>query len=647
MNSYFLRRLNGDQKAKLDEGSVSYYDFVLGDEQGVIVQADVLADALDILGLRLKSESASQYEGIMLASLQLPPLPGSEETGSTSTGSWKGKNQEGLTRVVSSVLMPFLRKDIVIANPNAVVAPIEDGKFYVQIFSTAEHTVNAKTPKSIWGIPMDCAADGAWSASNKGHVFFDGNCQVAELIGSNLYIMHNLAKFGTVREELLLSVILERVIDKMQFEQSAAQAERLFVDVATGYLNAAGETDKTAAELQEAARDLKKELKKKIRGAAAEELKLLRNERLSTDDIFAAEYDALLKVPKVKDVQVENGEIIVSTELLFARNPGTGHMHEIGEFKIYLSPSAAAPRWMNQTRQVVSCSADSGKPMQGVHIWNSGSACLGNTAEIFKGLFLQREWALAAQIAIEFAESVNQANNDIAGLGVRHWPHGSAEAIAARDERIKQKPAELTPAQIAYRAKYAAACADRVKAIIDGTLDQIAEMRKEIEQLQQQLVACLRARMVKQRQAASKRVCDREQLGREIKSLLKTAKVTSVVVTGGTVSVWTEELFCQCPRSRQTHEIGKFRIDINLDGRADGVRWYNLSRQLDATNQLQQAPRVLKSGRGCLSDFREAFPDLIAELKLSVLVQLAIEFIEQMDDDEPTSAFINIWPEAS
>ena len=95
MNSYFLRRLNGDQKAKLDEGSVSYYDFVLGDEQGVIVQADVLADALDILGLRLKSESASQYEGIMLASLQLPPLPGSEETGSTSTGSWTGKNQEG------------------------------------------------------------------------------------------------------------------------------------------------------------------------------------------------------------------------------------------------------------------------------------------------------------------------------------------------------------------------------------------------------------------------------------------------------------------------------------------------------------------------------------------------------------------------
>lgn len=647
MNSYFLRRLTGDQKAKLDEGSVAYYDFVLGDEQGVIVQADALASALDILGLRLKSESASQYEGIMLASLQLPPLPGSEETGSTSSGSWKGKNQEGLKRVVSSILMPFLRKDIVVANPNAAVAPVEDGKFYVQIFSTAEHTTNAKTPKSIWGIPVECAADGAWSASGKGHVFYDGNNVVAELVGNNLYIMHNLAKFGTARDELLLAVILERVIERMQFEQSAAQAERLFVDIGAGYLIASGETDKTAAELQDEARELKKELKKKIKAAASEELKLLRNERLSTDDIFAAEYDALLKVPKVKDVEVVNGDIIVSTELLFARNPGTGNMHEIGEFKIYLSPSATAPRWMNQTRQVVSCTADNGKPMQGVHIWNSGNACLGNTAEIFKGLFQQREWALAAQIAIEFAESVNQVNNDIAGLGVRHWPHGSAEAIAARDERLKNKPTELTEAQRAYRGRYAAACADRVKSIIDGTLDQIAEMRKEIEQLQMKLVSCLRARVVKQRQAAGKRVCDRDQLGREIKSLLKTAKVSSVVVKGGTVSVWTDELLCQCPKTRLKHEIGKFRIDINLDGRADGLRWYNLSRQLDATNQLQQAPRVLNSGRGCLSDFREAFPDLIAELKLSVLVQLAIEFIQEMDGDEPTSAFLKIWPEAS
>jgi hypothetical protein len=648
MKSYFLRRLNGEQKARLDQGSISYYDFVLGDEQGVIVQADVLATALDLLALKLKSETASQYEGIMLASLQAPATPDGDDAGTTTSGAaWKGKNQEGMTRVVSSVLMPFLRKDIVVDNPGVVVAPVEDGKFYVHIFSTAGTTTHSKSPATIWGITLDCATAGSWSPTGTGHVFYDGSCAVAELIGNNLYIMHNLVSAGSAREEMLLAVILERVIEKMQVDQSAAKAERLFVDIGASFLNAAAETNGTAAGHQEDARELKKELKKKLRQAAAEELKLLRNERLSTDDIFAAEYDALLRVPKVKDVQVENGEIIVSTELLFARNPGTGRFHEIGEFKIYLSPSAAAPRWMNQTRQVNGTTLDHGRSMQGVHIWHSGSACLGNTAEIFKGLFQQREWALAAQIAIEFAESCNQVNNDAAGMGIRYWPLAAEGAIAARDERIKNKAVVITEAQVAYRAKYATACAERVKQIIEGTLDEIAEMRKEIERLQQELVLCLRSRVAKQRQAASKRVSDRQQLSREFKSLLKTAKVSAAVVRAGTVSVWTDVLSCQCPKTRVTHEIGKFRIDIHLDGRADGVRWYNLSRQLDAVNQAQQAPRVLNSGRGCISELREAFPDLLAELKLSVLVQLAIEFIEQMDSDEPTSSFLKIWPEAS
>lgn len=647
MKSYFLPRLYGDQKRKLDEGSVSYYDFVLGQEQGVIVQEDSLQIALDLLGLKLKSEAPTQYEGIHLVTLKAPVDPNAEMTTSTSSvGTWQGKNEEGMTRIVSTVLMPFLQKDIVVDNPRAVVAPAEDGKFYVHIFAASATTQHGKSPATIWGIPVECATDGAWGASGKGHTFYDGNCPVAELIGSNLYILHNLVKAGNAREEMVLAVLLDRVLEHMLLEQSNAQAERLFVDVCSEALMAEAGSEQTVEELQTATRELKKELKKTVRLAAAEELKLLRNERISTDEIFAAEYEALLKVPKVKDVQVENGVVIVSTELLFARDPRNGNYHEIGEFKIHLSPSETSPRWFNQTRQVLSCTADSGRPLQAVHVWNSGKACLGNADAIFTSLFKQREWALAAQVAIEFAESVNQVNNDAAGMGVHHWPRADLAAIARRDERIKLK-GELTAAQIAYREKYVRACADRVQALIADSLEQIAEMRKEVERIQCALVSRSRARLVKQRQAARKRICDRPALGREFNALIKTAKVSSVAVRPGTISVWTESLFCPCPKTKLKHEIGKFRIDIHLDGRADGVRWFNLSRQVDACNQAQQGPKVLRSGRACFSELKEAFPDLIAELKLSVLVQLAIEFIEQIDGDEPTASFLNLWPEAS
>lgn len=647
MNSYFLPRLYGDQKRKLDEASVSYYDFVLQDEQGIIVQEDCLQQALDLLELKLKAQTATQYEGIFRVSIQTPASPDAELTTSTSAqGTWQGKNQDGVTRIVAAVLMPFLQQDIVVDNPRAVTNPVEDDKFHVHIFAAPAKSEHRKTPSTIWGIPTDCAGDGAWGPSGKGKSFADGNCVVAELIGSHLYILHNLVKTGSKAEEMVLSVLLERVLEQMLGEQSKAQAERLFVDICSQLLLEKSNEEKSIEEVQAAARELKKELKRTVRLALVEELKLLRNESISTDDIFSAEYEALLKVPKVKNVQVENGVIIVSTELLFARDPRNGNYHEIGEFKIHLSPSASSPLWFNQTRQVVSCSADQGRPLQGVHIWNSGKACLGNADAIFTSLFKQREWALAAQVAIEFAESVNQVNNDAAGMGVHHWPRASAATIAARDQRIATK-AEPTEAQLAYRAQYVRACADRVKALEESSLEQIAQMRQELERIQCELISVLRTRLVKQRQQARKRICDRSDLAREFTALAKTARVRAITLRPGTVSVWTESLFSQCPETKLKHEIGKFRIDIHLDGRSDCLRFYNLSQVIDGCKQLQQAPRVLNSGRACLNELRETFPDLIAELKLSVLVQLAIEFIEQMDADDHNAAFIKLWPEAS
>ncbi|MBX9690625.1 MAG: hypothetical protein K2X27_28175 [Candidatus Obscuribacterales bacterium] len=614
MNSYFLPRLNGEQKKKLEAAQISFYDFALGDQPGVIVQEESLETALALLELKIKSQSASPYEGVQATVLtNANVVPGADQvlSHSASAGLWKGKNKDGMKRVAERFFLPYIGRDLVVDNPRAVVKPLEDDKFHIHIYSAPLSKNAVKVPLSIYGVPSEAYGDGAWGPAQTGVSFCDGNYVVAELVGqSNLYIYHDLTKSGSASEEMLFALILQRVIAHLNSEQPAEQARELFIDELsicwTEQLSEAAAADANA--LQVKIREQKQEVKKLLRGAAAEELKLLRNEGFSSDEILGAEYDALLKVPKVIDVRVENGEIWVFTDLLFARDPRTGKMHEVGRFKILLSPANTYPRWFNLDRQVKSFAE---LPMQGVHMYNNGTACLGNTETIFASLFSQRQWDFAAQVAIEFAESVNQANNDRAGLGVHLWPEATADAIAQRDARAKVK-AEQSAAQKEYRKLYIHACAQRVESMQRESLGEIASLRAQVEKAQTELVGALRLRALKLKLTQRKRICERKALQSEFEALLKLPKVSGLRVESGAVSIFTQPLYCSDPKSKTKHEIGRFQIKIYLDGRSDGVRWFNLSRQEDACHKKQQAPNVLASGRAYFSDIRESFPDLIA-----------------------------------
>lgn len=639
MNSYFLTCLSSEQTKKLDEKCIAYYEFALGDEKGWLFQDDALKSALDALELIASGHAATNYEGILRTSVRSVNdqiVPGA------SIGVWKGKNKDGMLRVAAQAFLPYLQNEIVLENRNTVVAPVNDGSFHIHIYCAPVKTGGCNTPEMIWGIPTACA-DASWKPSGKGVCFNDGEYAVAELVGqNNLYIFHNLAQSGSASEEMLLSVLLERVLRHIHPEQSAAQARGLFVD-ACSFFRCSGlaENTSSADELLLSIRELRKELKRSIRLAASEELKLLRNERISTDEIFAAEYESLLQVPKVTDVQVVDGVVIVSTEILYAKDPRTNLYHEIGAFKIHLSPQRQSPLWFNQTRLINSVG---NRPMQAVHVFNNGAACLGNTEVLFKNLFDKREWALAAHLAIEFAESVNQLKGDNAGLNVHLWPKADEASIAGRDERIS-KPKQLTEEQLAYKQNYISACADRVNSLIMDSLCEIESMRKAIEKLQLDLVSLLRSRAAQLKRAQRKKLCNRDDFAAEFDALLKVPKVTGICVEQRSVSIFTETLYCTCAGSQLKREIGSFRIRINLDGGGDCVRWFNDSRKIDACYQKQNAVRVLSSGRAFFSEIREAFPDLIADFNLSLVAQLAIEFIEQMDPDDPAATYLNYWPE--
>ncbi len=115
-------------------------------------------------------------------------------------------------------------------------------------------------------------------------------------------------------------------------------------------------------------------------------------------------------------MRVEGDSIVVFTEILNCRDNRTGYLHEIGAFKIELPFGGTSPIWTNLTRRVHGYKADQHSP----HIWAEGNACLGNAPSIFPDLFANRQFAVAAPIAIEFVENAN--TNDPAGKHISSWP---------------------------------------------------------------------------------------------------------------------------------------------------------------------------------------------------------------------------------
>jgi hypothetical protein len=163
---------------------------------------------------------------------------------------------------------------------------------------------------------------------------------------------------------------------------------------------------------------LQAELVRKIRETRGVERKLeqLESSRGGQMDEYGLEFDKLLQVPKVRRVEAKEGKVNVFTDILFCTDPRSGLRHEIGAFRIELDTTRGCPRWFNLTRQVDGYNSGQMAP----HIWSTGEACLGNTAEVFPELIGAYEFSAAAMVAIQFVESCN--TDDPAGKQINKWP---------------------------------------------------------------------------------------------------------------------------------------------------------------------------------------------------------------------------------
>jgi hypothetical protein len=134
--------------------------------------------------------------------------------------------------------------------------------------------------------------------------------------------------------------------------------------------------------------------------------------------------------------------------------------------------------------------------------------------------------------------------------------------------------------------------------------------------------------------------------GQEYDKLLVIPKVRDVQVAPGVVKVFTDTLYCVDPRSGKRHEIGAFRIEIYRDGQNGGVRWFNLTRRIDAYRDDMYAPHVFSDGKACLGNTQDIFPELIGNYEFAAAAMVAIQFVESVNVDDSAGKYVNRWPEA-
>lgn len=214
----------------------------------------------------------------------------------------------------------------------------------------------------------------------------------------------------------------------------------------------------------------------------------------------------------------------------------------------------------------------------------------------------------------------------------------------------RKKPAAATasaaptmdPARAAARQRYIEACSVRLKDAVQSAEQNYHKQRKALPPLQSKFFTLCR-----QNHVAGDKATDEERRQRfaaEFQRLKETSKVRDIRVTNGALLIYTNMLCAAEPDGGPEHEIGRFIILVRLDGQGnDPVRWFNQTRRVNAMRSNMNAPYVMEDGSPCLSEILETLIQLIAQFELATVADLAIQFVETINDDEP-GRHIDKWP---
>jgi len=222
----------------------------------------------------------------------------------------------------------------------------------------------------------------------------------------------------------------------------------------------------------------------------------------------------------------------------------------------------------------------------------------------------------------------------------------SKQITTAADPTLTQT--DGTPAQT-DRERYVALCQKWREQTKHAVRHHAEELRLRVNKLQEQLTMAVREFVRAEQRQIDEQITEHEHcenFGLEYDRLLALEQVTKVEVKDDLIAVYTKPLCCTDPRTDTVHEIGKFRIEIYPSGRDDGIRWFNLTRQVNAWSSEQQAPHIWRDGKACLGNMADVIPQLLGKREFALLATMAIAFVESVNVNDRAGQYVGRWPKA-
>ena len=133
-------------------------------------------------------------------------------------------------------------------------------------------------------------------------------------------------------------------------------------------------------------------------------------------------------------------------------------------------------------------------------------------------------------------------------------------------------------------------------------------------------------------------------MAHELIALQMTDKVMEVKVIPGGVLVYTSELLTNPAADGVRHRVGEFMIWIRLGGADAGIYWFNKTRRINGACNNMNAPYIYADGRPSSDAVMMSLLELIGRCELSAAVDLAIQYIENIDEQNPLTLYLDNWP---
>jgi len=226
----------------------------------------------------------------------------------------------------------------------------------------------------------------------------------------------------------------------------------------------------------------------------------------------------------------------------------------------------------------------------------------------------------------------------------------SPEQRVERDrQRAEAEKVRLAREHAESRVRYIELCKQRLLQVVEDARVRVRESEGVLEQVQGSIVVTQRELTGSKRKLEQLRLvktAEDKRFAEEFEKICAVPEVEEVrMLEGKTLQIMTSVLVCRDPNTGKFYELGKFRIDLPING--GNVRWFNLTRRVDGLEPGMHSPVV--DGNGCTLLFNaiQAFPELIASYEIATAVMLALQVPGSIDPNEEYAKYLDKWPEVA